>query len=156
MRPLLPLRRDRRGAAALEFALALPIVLAMLGGLADIGLLWRARGQLIVAVDAGAQSAVLAGTNATVTKIQNAILAATTLTPTPTVAVTAPACGCVSTSGGVTTLVTQTCATACSGGGTASGSYMKLSATYTWTSILGLHSKIMSKPFTEQATVRLQ
>ena len=156
MRPTGLLRTDRRGTAALEFALALPLLLAMMGGLADIGLLWRARGRLVVAVDAGAQYAVLAGTNATATNVRAAILAAPTLTPAPTVSVTAPACGCVSTTGGVTTLITQTCGTTCSGGGTASGSYMKLSATYTWQSILGLQSKITSKTFTEQATVRLQ
>jgi len=58
-----PLRRDRRGIAALEFALALPVLLLVMGTLIDVGLIWRARGKLAVAVEAGEQYAVLTGTS---------------------------------------------------------------------------------------------
>ena len=155
MKPTAPLRGDRRGASALEFALAAPILLILMGGLTDVGMLWRTRGKLAVAVDAGAQCAVLESTNATSANVKAAVLAATTLTPTPTVTVSAPACYCVST-GSSTSLSGATCGSTCPDTTTA-GSYMTISATYTYHSMMGYTSFTgLATNFTENATVRLQ
>ena len=54
-------RRDRLASSALEFALTLPLLLAITGGLVDFGLLWRARGEVALATNAGAERAQMAG-----------------------------------------------------------------------------------------------
>jgi Flp pilus assembly protein TadG len=154
MKPTAPLRSDRRGASALEFALAAPILLFLMGGLTDVGMLWRTRGKLAVAVDAGAQCAVLESTNATSANVQAAVLAATTLTPAPTVTVSAQTCDCVSATN---TLSAATCGSTCPGTSVTTGTYMTISATYTYTSLMGYLSFTgVSTNFTETATVRLQ
>jgi Flp pilus assembly protein TadG len=165
-----PLRRDRRGIAALEFALALPVLLLVMGTLIDVGLIWRARGKLAVAVEAGEQYAVLTGTTATVTNMVNAICAAAatistscgvTGTPAPVivVAASAPTCGCVSTTSGVSTLTATSCGTTCAAGATAgggtAGSFLKLSASYTYAPIT-LTGVGSPGTVTEQSWVRLQ
>jgi Flp pilus assembly protein TadG len=163
------LRRDRRGAAAVEFALALPILVAVLGGMTDLGLIERARGQLAEAVDAGGQYAVLTGTTATAQSIETAICAAAnpissscaaTGSPAVVVSATAPTCGCVTNTAGTITLTAASCGSTCSGsataGGATAGSFVQMSASYTYQSILGINSKVVSKTITEKSWVRLQ
>jgi len=164
-------RRDRRGASAIEFALALPLLLAFLGGMTDLGLIWRARGRLAEAVDAGGQYAVMTGNSVTAAAVQTAICAAAatissscgvTNTPAPTivVAATAPACGCISIAAGVSTLTASACGATCvagkTAGGPTAGSFMKMSATYTYSPMMPLYSELLTTTFTEQAWARLQ
>ena len=164
-------RRDRRGASAIEFALALPLLLAFLGGMTDLGLIWRARGRLAEAVDAGSQYAVMTGPAVTAAAVQSAICASAatissscgvTTTPAPVVVVaaTAPTCGCVAITSGVSTLTAAACGATCAAGHTAAGatagSFIKLSATYTYAPMMSVYSKLLTTTFTEQAWARLQ
>jgi Flp pilus assembly protein TadG len=164
-------RQDRRGASAIEFALALPLLLAFLGGMADLGLIWRARGRLAEAVDAGCQYAVMTGSTVTAAAVQTAMCAAAatissscgvTTTPAPTVVVaaTAPTSGCISIASGVSTLTAAaygtTCAAGRTAGGPTAGSFMNMSATYTYTPVMPLYSKLLATTFTERAWARLQ
>jgi len=163
------LRRDRRGTSAVEFGFALPILLAVLGGMTDLGLLERARGQLAEAVDAGGQYAVSTGTTATAANIEAAMCAAAnpissscaaTGSPTVTVSSTAPTCGCVTNSSGTITLATAACGATCTGsataGGATAGSFVSLSAQYTYSPITPGLSNMVATTLTQKAWVRLQ
>jgi Flp pilus assembly protein TadG len=147
------LRGDRRGVSAVEFALALPVLLVLMGGLTDLGLLWRARGRLAAAVNAGAQYAMLAGTRVASASVQAAVQGATTLSPL-SIAVSGPACYCTSTgTGGGLSLTAATCGSTCSSGA-AAGTYVMLSASYTYQPIMPLFSQVETTTLTEQAVVR--
>jgi Flp pilus assembly protein TadG len=148
------LRRSRNGTAALEFALCLPLLLMLTGGIADFGLLWDARGHLATAVNAGTEEALLAGTSATQTGVQAVMTAASGLTGA-TYSATALGCYCSSTSGTTVTLSSATCGTTCSSGYTA-GYYMTLTATYTYTPIMPTFSHLTTTSHTETATVRVR
>ncbi len=161
--------QDRRGVSALEFGISLPILLAVLGGMTDLGLLERARGQLAEAVDAGGQYAVMTGPTATAANIEAAICAAanpissscsSSGSPAVTVSSTAPTCGCVTNSSGTITLTAASCGSTCTGsataGGATAGSYVSFSATYTYTPIAPGISKVVATTLTEHAWARLQ
>jgi Flp pilus assembly protein TadG len=153
-RPVPRFRHDRRGASAVEAAIILPVLLGIMGGLTDTGLLWQARGQLAAAVSAGVEYALLAGTGATPTTVQGAMSAATSLTPL-TVLATGPSCYCVTSGSTALPSTTSTCASTCPDKSIA-GSYMTLSAKYTYNPIMPGYSKMVATQRNEQATVRLQ
>ncbi len=146
-------RRDRLASSALEFALTLPLLLAITGGLVDFGLLWRARGEVALATNAGAESAQVAGAGATPTAVQTAMSAATALTGM-TVVASGPTAYCVATSGSTVSLTAKAFGATC-GDGTTASYYMQLTATYTYTPILPHFDKIAPTTLTGRATVRL-
>jgi Flp pilus assembly protein TadG len=148
------LRRDRRGISALEFALCLPVLLALTGGVADYGLLWDARGDVTAAVNAGVQDALLAGTAATKSGVQTVMGAASNLS-SATYTATAPACECVNTSGTTVTLASQTCGVTCANG-TAPGTFMTLTGTYSYKPIMPNYGHLATTQVSVTATVRLQ
>jgi len=53
------LRRDRRGAAAIEFAIALPVMLVMIYGIFQVGLIYQANAGMQHALGEGARLATL-------------------------------------------------------------------------------------------------
>lgn len=59
MMKLLRLKRDDRGAAAIEMALALPILVSMIYGLFQVGLLYQANAGMQHALGEGARLATL-------------------------------------------------------------------------------------------------
>lgn len=59
MKKLSILRRDERGAAAIEMALALPILVSMIYGLFQVGLLYQANAGMQHALGEGARVATL-------------------------------------------------------------------------------------------------
>lgn len=59
MKPLRRLNRDIRGAAAIEMALALPILISMIYGLFQVGLLYQANAGMQHALGEGARLATL-------------------------------------------------------------------------------------------------
>src|SRR5260370_27114589 len=71
------LARAERGNAAIEFALATPILLGLLVPVADLGIAFSQQIQVQQAAQAGAQYALLHGWNSSA--ISNAVTAATTL-----------------------------------------------------------------------------
>ena len=84
-------RRSERGAELVEFALVFPLLLLVLFGIMDFGLLFQRYETVTNAAREGARIAVLPGyAQADVQARVNQYLAVAGLTATPTVAYTAP------------------------------------------------------------------
>lgn len=121
-----------RGTAALEFALAMPFLLALAAGLAEVGMASYEGMQVRSAAEAGA---VYASQHpADLSGIQNAVTNATstagiTASPAPT-----GFCGCPGASG----IAIGDCVTLCASG-SAQGRYVRVNASLT-------HSKILDLP----------
>ena len=125
-------RGSESGTAAIEFGLFIPVLLTLLTGTVELGLLMYEGMQVSNAVEAGALYVAKNGWNsaAITSAVTNAGVLPTglnTLTATP-----APAqfCGCP-TAAGVTNLGAPPCsATACSGS-TPAGTYVQINASLT-------------------------
>lgn len=151
-RRLLLFWRDRRATAALEFALVGPALVALLGGTADLGLSTVCRNQLAEAVADGAQFAFKTGATITAATVQNMVQAASGLSGV-TAVVTGPALYCVG--GSPATLTSSTAGQTCSDG-TAPGTYLTISASYTYQQLMPLSSTFLNTTLQQSATVRLQ
>ena len=82
-----------RGAAAVELAITLPVVLLIIGGIVDFGLFFFAQIQLTNAAREGARAAIVTGTPAPGGgPSQRAIAALPGYTPSPPVTVTVLYC----------------------------------------------------------------
>jgi len=137
-----------RGTAAIEFALAIPILLVLAAGTAEIGFAVYEAMQVYDSVEAGVLYAAKNGFDAT--GISAAVVNATgmsgiTATPAPT-----QFCGCPSAGG----VVTATCGATCGSGGVA-GTYVRISAAYTHETILNYPSFGLPTTLTAQSVVRL-
>ena len=126
-----PLRRDRRGTAAIEFGLAIPLLLVLVAGLTEVGLAGFEAMQVKNAAEAGALYASQHPTD--LAGIQNAVLTASgtigiNATPAPT-----SFCGCPGASG----ITVGNCTSPCPGG-SAQGSYVRVNASLTHAKILAL------------------
>jgi Flp pilus assembly protein TadG len=152
------------GTAAVEFAIVAPILLMILGGLADFGLYMVGKSQLANALAQGAQYALLQGPSVSGTSIQSMVSNGASragVTATVAVSVTGPACYC--TSGEPVALVTPstaltasyTCTGTCSGTGAALGAYVIITATYSYQPLMPLYSQLVNATVTETATIRL-
>lgn len=118
--------RSERGAAAVEFALIIPVILAALTGIANYGLAMYNKMELVSAARAGAQQAILDRTDTTA--IKNAVVDSTNLGITTANVTTVESCMC---SDGSTT----TCGVACVDGDP-NHYYMTITANYTHTLLL--------------------
>ena len=138
---------DRRGAAILEFALILPVVVALLVGMIDYGMLAYQTMEVSAAAHAGAEYALHYGWNTT--GIQSAVTSATTLTvsanPAPQLKT-----ACV-TAGAVVVTAGTTCSS-----GAAAGSYVQVNAQATFTPIITWSSFAMPSTIAAQAMIRIQ
>jgi len=113
--------RHRRGTAAIEFALILPIIALLFTALFDLGYLAYETMEVQAAAEAGAQYAAKNTWNAGA--ITAAVTSATGMSGIS--AVPAPTQFCACPTG--TTLSPATCGSTCSGGGT-TGTYGQISA----------------------------
>ena len=147
----LPFPRCRRAVAALEFALTAPILLIVLGGTVDFGIANYTRTALANAVSVGAEYALLTGSGVVGNNVKTLVQSSSFVSGV-TATVTGPACYCVT--GSAPTMSTATCNSACSDGSTA-GSYIIISATYTYSGLLSSYSYPSGFTLTESATVRL-
>jgi len=143
------LARAERGNAAIEFALATPILLGLLVPVADLGIAFTQQIQVQQAAQAGAQYALLHGWNSSA--ISNAVTAATNLpgigaAPAPT-----ESCGCPTG----TTISAATCASTCANGETA-GTYVFVNAQSAYTPVLPYSVLGSGVTLTAKATVRVQ
>jgi Flp pilus assembly protein TadG len=146
------LAAGRRGSAAIEFAIACPVMLTMFGGLVDFGLAYWDKGMLANAVAQGAYYAYLTGPSVSGATIQTMVQKASKLSGV-SATVTGPACYCIS--GSPLALAAASCNSTC-GDTTTAGSFVQISATYTYSSILPLYSKLNNPTLTETTTVRLK
>ena len=86
------LRRDERGAAAVEFALVLPILVMFIFGIVEFGRAYNARIKLTSAVREGARAVALGGTTLTVADIEQTTRGAATGLNASEITVTAVRC----------------------------------------------------------------
>jgi Flp pilus assembly protein TadG len=148
-RSVASLARAQGGNAAIEFAIATPILIGLLVPVADLGMAFSQQLQVQQAAQAGAQYALLHGYNSTA--ISNAVTAGTTLSsvtaaPTPT-----QSCGCPSG----TAITAATCASTCANGETA-GTYVFVNAQSPYTPALPYSVLGTALTLTAQAAVRVQ
>lgn len=145
-------RRPRAGSAAIEFAIACPVMLVFFGGLVDFGLALLAKSSLANAVAQGAYYAYVTGTNVTSTNVQTLVQNSSGLSNVHAT-VSGPACYCIT--GTPLALAAATCNTACADT-TTSGAYVTITATYTYQSILPVYSRLNNPTLTESAIIRLK
>jgi len=146
------LAHDRRGVAAIEFAIIGPVLLLMLGVMADISLAVAAQNRLAQAVANAAQYAFGVGATVNAGAVQALVQSSTTLTGVVTV-VTGPALYCAA--GSPATLSADPAGTVCADG-TLPGTYLKLVSHYTYTPLMPGISTMVSTNLQQSATVRLQ
>ena len=162
--------RDRSGVAALEFALASPLLIIMLGGAADLGLAQYDRALLANAVAAGAEFAAFT-TNGTapsnvaalqanitsviqqVSSLPNAATSVTVSFASVSPGVPSPGWYCIA--GPLPTITGSTSSGTCSDTSPA-GYFISFKATYSTTGIMGGFRAALTSTMTEQATVKLQ
>lgn len=149
------LRRRDRGVAAVEFAVAAPVMLFFLGGIVDFGMIYYGQSRVSAGVAAGAQYAILTGATVTQSNIQTLVQNAAGLSNlTVTVTGLSPtACYCVS--GTPPATVAATCGTNCANGA-AAGTYAFITATYAYQPIMPAYSRLSSPQVVEAATVQVQ
>jgi Flp pilus assembly protein TadG len=144
--------RLRHGTAAIEFAIACPVMLLFFGGLVDFGLALWAKSTLANAVAQGAYYAYVTGTSVTSTNVQTLVQNSSGLSNV-TATITGPACYCIT--GTPLALAAATCNTTCADT-TTSGYYVKIKANYTYQSILPVYSHLNNPTLVESAIVRLK
>ena len=144
----------RRAAAALEFSLAAPLLIAMLAGASDLGMAEYSRASIAGAVAAGAEYAMLTGSAVLATNVQTMVRSTASVdTANLTVTVTGPTGYCLT--GFPVTPSAATVGTTCSDGTTA-GSYIVIAATYTVNGLMGGFMDPTRLTVTESATVRVK
>ncbi|MDB5474577.1 MAG: tadG [Phenylobacterium sp.] len=146
LRPAAKLLRDRRGAAAVEFALLAPVLLLLLAGLIDVSRLIVTSLQVRAAAQAGADYARARGWDAVA--VAGAVTGATPLaaaaSPAPLVTK-----ACVSGQS-----IVATTATTCSGGGTP-GDFVTVAAQAPFKALAPWPHIVMPASVSAHATVRL-
>lgn len=164
--------RRRRGVAALEFAVASPLLIMMLGGAADLGLAQYSRAMLANGVAAGAEYAYLIGSGAspanvgtTVTQanitsvvqnasgLPNATSSVTVTFSSISPGVPGPGWYCLTGTGPTVTPSSQ--GTTCTDG-SAAGYYVSLKASYTVNGLMNGFMAALTQTVSEQATVKVQ
>lgn len=141
-------KRRNAGSAAIEFGLAIPLLLTMLMGLVEVGYSVYEGMQVYSAVEAGALYAAKNGFNSAA--IASAVVTATgtagiTATPAP-----AQFCGCPSNAG----VLNVSCSSKCIDGSTP-GTYVLISAALPHSTILPYPGLPLPATLTAQSTVRL-
>ncbi len=163
--PCFPRRGDRRGVAAVEFAIVAPVLLLMLGGVTDFGLLMSGKSQLANGVAQGVQYALLVGpsvSSATVKSIVQTGSSRSGVQPAVSVTVTGPACYCVSgqpaalSTSSTALSPTYTCTGSCPGTTTSPQAFLVIQASYTYQPLMPLYSQLASPTVAETVTVKLQ
>ncbi len=160
-----PWLHDKRGVAAVEFAIVAPVLLMFLGGIADFGLLTVGKSRLANGVAQGVQYALLQGPSVTAANVQAMVQngsARAGLSPTVTVVVSGPACYCVT--GQPAALVTPStaltatyaCAGTCPAPQAAPGAFLTITASYVYPALMPFYSKLANPTVSEAVTVRLQ
>lgn len=149
--------RRREGTAAVEFALAAPLLVAILLPMIDLGIAAYKDMQVHDAAQAGAQYALLSP-DATVpmsstysTAIQTAVTNATTLSTISASPAPSTACGCSSG----TTVTATACGTPCTGG-LNPGVYVTVKAQATYTPLLPFSVFGNSTTLSASSMVRVQ
>jgi Flp pilus assembly protein TadG len=145
----LSLMRAEHGNAAVEFALATPILIGLLVPVADLGMAFSQQIKVQQAAQAGAQYALLHGYDNS--KISNAVTAATTLASVSAAPAPTTSYGCPTG----TAIAAATIGSTCANGETA-GSYVFVNAQSAYTPTLPYSVLGSGLTLTAQAAVRVQ
>ena len=158
--------RGRRGVAALELALILPVLVPLLLGVADFSMAYHRQLQLSATLAAGAEYAFSKGQNEVGTSLDNDVTTfVNAVTPVTLKALSVTYnngdssttnCYCVD---GATPAYTGpvTCGAACSdGSGSTAGKYLAISGTVSYSPLFSVDSVIFPTSFTQNVMVRLQ
>jgi len=140
---------DRRGVAAIEFGIMIPLLSLMVVSVTDIGLALFRKMQVENAAQAGAQYAIVRGFDTT--GVSNAVMAATNSTAITASPNPIQFCGCP-TSAGVSTV---SCGAVCPSGAQA-GTYAMVSAQGTYYTLINYQIVATSYTYNAQSTARLQ
>jgi Flp pilus assembly protein TadG len=156
---------DRRGVAALEFAIVAPVLLMLLAGITDFGLLRTAKSQMANGVAQGIAYALLQGPSVTAANLTSMVQTGSAragLSNTVTVVVTGPACYCVT--GFPAALATSTpalsasytCTGTCTSPAVAPAPFVTVQASFVYQALLPFYSKLATPTVSETISVRLQ
>lgn len=149
------LLRSRRATAALEFALVTPVLLIMLGGVVDFGLVMLARSQLASAVAQGAEYAIATGSSVSPASVKTLVQSASPLSGVTATVSPSSGAACYCVTGTPLALTSHICSSACPDG-SSPGIYLTIKAQYTYQPILPFYSQLAATTLSEQAEVRLQ
>lgn len=144
----------RGGMAAVEFAIVVPLLLALLVPACDLGMAISQELRVLGAVQAGAQYALANGFASTA--IQNAVTGATSLTSISVTPAPAESCGCPT---GSSVAVANPAIPPCTGkcpNGAQSGTYVTVSATAVYYPLIPYPTLGSSVTLTAQSFVRIQ
>lgn len=150
-------RLRQRGTAALEFAVVAPLLLLLVGGVADYGWAMWCSGALSNAVSQGAYYAFLTGANVSTSTVQSYVKSASGLSGVDvSVTPTTPAWECVASTNPTTLTAAPTAtppgSTACADG-TLPGLYITIVASYQSQTFLPMFA---APTVRQSAEVRLQ
>lgn len=143
---------DDRGVIGVEFAIVAPVLVVMLGSVTDFALAFWTKGVLANSVAEGAEYASIAGPSVLAADIKSVVGQKLSL-PAPAITVTGPSCYCVS--GTPATSALQANCKPCPDGSTP-GTYVNISAQYTYKPLLPLYSQLASPVLVETTMTRLK
>lgn len=146
------LRLGTGGVAALEFSLAAPVLILMIGLIVDYSLLFWKKGVLASSIAQGAQFAVLTGANVQASNVRTVVQKTLSL-PASAVVVEGPGCYCLTRV--LATASSVACGQTCSDS-SSPGTYLKVSASYSYVPSLPGMSTLGTTILTESAWVRLK
>ena len=139
----------RCGAAAVEFALLVPVLLAVVIPVVDLGMGFYQKMQVEDAAQAGAQYALAHGFNTAA--IQNAVTSTTSLPSITATPAPAQSCGCPAG----TSITAASCGSTCSNGLQA-GTYVTVNATAVYHPLITYAALGTSVTLTAQSLVRIK
>ncbi|MGF6305962.1 Flp pilus assembly protein TadG [Bradyrhizobium sp. i1.8.4] len=140
---------DRRGVAAIEFGIMIPLLSLMVVSVTDIGLALFRKMQVENAAQAGAQYAIVRGFDAA--GVTSAVTAATNSTAITASPKPYQFCGCPTSTG----ISTVSCGAVCPSGAQA-GTYAMVSAQGTYYTLINYQIVATSYTYNAQSTARLQ
>lgn len=143
---------DRRASSIIEFAIIVPVLLLLLGGVVDFALSFWFKDVLGTSVEQGAEYAFLVGPGVSTSAVQTVVGRKLSL-PASAVTVTGPSCYCIN--GAPASASSQSCTQTCPSG-VAPGTYMTITATYTYNAVLPAYSKLSNPQLSETVMVRLR
>jgi Flp pilus assembly protein TadG len=144
---------NERGSAAIEVALAFPLLLMVLGNLADYGLMMRRHAQLATGVANAAQYASMSGASASAELLQGIANASSWL---PGASASAGAAACYCPSGTPPALGSAVACTTTCGSGQLAQKYVTITASYIYTPMMPGPTGLTATTLTSTAKVMVR
>jgi Flp pilus assembly protein TadG len=143
--------RERGGVSAVEFAVAAPVLVALLIPLVDLGIALYEQVEVNTAAQAGADYALLKAPAFNSTAISSAVTGATGFSAISSNPAPSQSCGCPSTTG----ITAATCGAVC-GTGQSAGTYVTVNAQASYTPMISYAGLSGTITLSSQSTVRIK